>query len=166
MNKFFIGLFLFLVSLIVPTTVLVKNIKFNQQCGGYLKQAADANTVELALERITIALDYIESHGLTEGYTSVLWKTEDENVGFWYRNINACREELETGKGGTQLETTNLLMKVRESLLDNSGEGGDEITVPDGISRFPNNALWGVLRILSILLMLTSFCLFGWDNVY
>jgi hypothetical protein len=58
--------FLFLLlSLIVPTIVIVKSVQFNQQCAGYLKQAADANTVELALERVNMALDYIESHGLT-----------------------------------------------------------------------------------------------------
>ena len=68
-----------LISLIVPIIVIVKSVQFKQECSGYLKQAADANTVELALERLNLALDYIESHNLTSGYTSVLWRTENEN---------------------------------------------------------------------------------------
>lgn len=130
---------LFAVGLIVPTCTIVKHIEFNQQCGGYLKQAADANTVELALERLNIAIDYAESHNLTKGYTSILWKTENDNIGFWYQNLIACRSELESAIGSSQLEQTNLLMKVRESLTDN-GEEGTTLNLPSGISRYPSNA--------------------------
>ena len=143
----------------------MKKIQFDQQCGGYLKQAADANTVELALERITTALDYMEKHNLTHGYTSVLWKTEDENVEFWYRNVKACKEELEAGLEGTQLEKTNLLMKVRETLIDNKGEDGDQLTVPPGITRFPYNGLWAIFRILSCGLIIIGFCVVK-DGLY
>lgn len=152
---------LFIVSFIVPTICVVRNIKFTQQCGGYLKQAADANTVELAASRLDKAIEYIEANNLTDGYTSVLWKTEDDNVGFWYENIIACRDELRViseKEDASQLEKSNILMKVRESLLDNKGENGDKITVPKGISRYPYNALFGWLRFLSYLLMVVSFC--------
>ena len=66
-------------------------IDFQQQCGGYLKQAADANTVELARERLNLAINYIEAKGYTTGYTSIFVKTEDENIGYWYQNIKACQ---------------------------------------------------------------------------
>ena len=94
---------LIIISLIIPTILIVKSIKFTQECSGYLKQAADANTVELAIERIDHAIDYIESHNLTSGYTSVLYNTEDENIGFWYDNIKACQKELKACVNGTQL---------------------------------------------------------------
>ena len=149
--------FLFLLlSLIVPTIVIVKSVQFNQQCAGYLKQAADANTVELALERVNMALNYIESHGLTSGYTSVLYKTEDENIGYWYKNIKACQFELEANKNASSLEKSNVLMKVRESLTDN-GEKGTELTIPAGISRYPDNLMWGILRIISLILFFLAF---------
>ena len=77
-----VAILLFLASCVVPTICVIKSIKFDQRCGGYLKQAADANTVELAANRLDKAIEYIESNSMTEGYTSVLWKTEDENVGF------------------------------------------------------------------------------------
>ena len=145
------GVILLIVSLIVPAIVIVKSVKFSQECTGYLKQAADANTVELALERVDLALNYIESHNLTSGYTSVLWRTEDENIEYWYRNIKACREELENNIEASSLEKSNVLMKVRETLTD-EGEKGTELTVPKGLSRYPYNLLFGILQAISCIL--------------
>ena len=135
--KYFIACVIIAVGLITPVSCTVKDIQFNQNCAGYLKQTADANTAEIALQRITLALDYIERNHLTDGYTSVLWNTEDENVGFWYENIKVCKAELKACLNSSQLEQTNVLMKVRESLMD-----GKELTIPNGISRYPNNAVW------------------------
>lgn len=151
-KKFIIVIVLFVIGLIVPTICVVKYIKFDQKCAGYLKNTADANTVELALERINHAIDYIEEHNLTDGYTSVLWKTEDENINYWYKNILACKNELEGCLDGTALEKSNVLMKVRESLTD-AGEKGTKLTIPTGISRYPYNALWGVLRLISYIIL-------------
>lgn len=161
MRKVFIGIVLILAGCIVPGICIVKSVKFAQQCAGYLRQAADANTAALALERLNIALDYIESHGLTEGYTSVLWKTEDENIGYWYRNIKACQGELESCLDAAQLEQSNVLMKVRESLTN-----GNELTIPAGISRYPDNATLGWLRFFSYLLMIFGFVLIGAEYAY
>lgn len=153
-----------LLGLIVPTILTVKQVKFNQGCEGYLKQAADASTPDLALERINRAINYIESNGLTEGYTSVFWKTEDENIEFWYKNILACREELELVLESSQLEKTNVLMKVRESLTDN----GEHIviTIPEGIHKYPHNGLWGFLLTVSLILIIGSASYLGisWMN--
>ena len=151
-------LFLFL-GAIVPISCFVKYVEFDQNCGGFLKQAADANTVELAKERIDIAVDYIEKHDLTYGYTSVLWKTEDENVEYWYNNIKACQRELEQCKNASQLEKSNVLLKVRESLTDN-GKDGTELTLPDGISLYPDNAYLGLLRAFSYVLILIGVLIF------
>lgn len=164
MRKFGVfGIVLFFLGLIVPIICLVKQIQFNQQCGGYLKQAADANSIELAIERLDIALNYIEAHDLTQGYTSVLWKTEDENVEYWYRNIKACRDELVENVDASPLQKSNMLMKVRESLTDDGGEDGVKITVPPGISRYPYNAMYGILRTISWIMICLGFCLFKLD---
>lgn len=157
------GFFLILISFIVPTIVIVKSIQFKQDCSGYLKQAADANTVELALGRLNLALDYIESHNLTSGYTSVLWRTENENVGYWYQNLKACQGELEANLDATSLEKSNVLMKVRESLTD-EGENGTVLTIPPGISRYPNNLMYGILRFLSLFVFCWGFVILVKDS--
>ena len=55
MKKNVFCIVLFLVSLIVPTVSVVKEIRFDQQCGGFLKQAADASSVELAERGTSLA---------------------------------------------------------------------------------------------------------------
>lgn len=138
---------------------IVKTIQFDQACGGYLKRAADANTVELGMRELKVALDYAEANRLTSGYTSILWNTPDEDVGFWYRNLKASAEELAVVSPETsQLERTNVLMKLRETLLDN-GEKGTRITVPDGISVYPHNATFALFGSLSLLCLIVGIVL-------
>lgn len=148
-----------IISLTVPAICIVKSVQFDQACGGYLKQAADANTPELALERLNKALDYIESNNLTTGYTSVLWRTEDENLEFWYTNLKATQKELEACMDKEQLEKTNVLMKVRETLTD-EGEKGTNLTIPPGISKYPSNTSFCILMCLSIALMIFDVIFF------
>ena len=159
MRNFVYGIIFIILGLVVPTDAIVQSIKFDKECEGYLKNAADANTPEIALDRINHALEYMEANGLTNGYTSVLWTTEDENIGFWYQNIKACKGELEACLGSPQFEKTNVLMKVRETLTD-EGENGTIITVPCGISRYPNNTKWflaGCVSIFFILMGISNF---------
>jgi hypothetical protein len=152
MNKKVLGVLLIIIGLICPSIVLVKDIKFTQNCKGYLEQSANANTVELSKDRLDKAISYIEANHLVTGYTSIFLKTEDENVEFWYNNLKACQKELELGKKGTQLEKTNLLMKVRESIMKNDGTG-DSAIIPDGISRYPHNLMFAILNLISLLII-------------
>lgn len=130
----------------------VNEINLNRNCRGYLKRAADANTVELAKKNLAVAIQYLEENKLTSGYTSVLWRTPDEDIGFWYDNLKSALEELrKVLPEATQLERTNVLMKLRETLLD-QGERGTYVTVPFGMSTFPNNAVYAMWGTLSIIL--------------
>lgn len=139
------------------STLIVRGIQFDRGAEGYLKRAADANTVELAETQLRIALDYIEAKELTSGYTSVIYRTPDEDVGFWYTNLKTSLEELqELDSTSTMLERSNMLMKLRETLMDDGGSGAI-ITTPPGISLFPMNtglAVWAMLA-------LAMFCVGG-----
>ena len=146
--KVFVSIIVFILTLISPISTIIKSIQFDQKCGGYLKQAADANSVELAERQLNLAIDYIEQHELTSGYTSVLWNTEDENIEYWYNNLKQCQKELAATKDNSTLENTNVLMKLRESLTD-VDQNGTTLTIPYGISRYPNNLLYGILNIIS-----------------
>lgn len=145
------GIIQIVAGVIIGVIVFMAQIEFDQNCGGYLKQAADANTAELALKRLDKAVKYAEERGLTEGYTSVFYKTEDDNIGYWYQNLKACQKELREVIGKSQLEQTNVLMKVRESLTDN-GKDGTKLTVPGGIARYPYNVFYGIMTLLAVLL--------------
>ena len=128
-------------------------VEFKQNCTGYLKQAADANTIELAIDRLDKAIDYVELQDWTDGYTSILWRTEDENIGFWYKNIKASRVELEKALDASQMEQTNVLMKLRETLTDNN-ENGTYITYPSGLWKYPHNMEFAIFAwIIHIILI-------------
>ena len=158
MRKGVIGIVCFVLSLVSPTVTVIKDIQFDQRCAGFLKQAADASSVELAERQLNLAIDYVERVGLTSGYTSVIYQTEDENIGFWYENLKVCQKELAETKGNSTLENTNVLMKLRESLTDNA-EKGTRLTIPSGIYLYPNNAVFMVTNWISIFLFVGSFFL-------
>jgi len=137
---------------------------FEKDCEGYLKRAADANTVEQAKKELTIAITYMEKHNLIEGYTSILYQTPDEDVAFWYNNIKSSREELSKVTGQTTpLEKTNILMKLRETLLDGGSEG-DNVTIPSGISIYPYNLLYMIWFIVSVI-CIVIICYIKWDDI-
>lgn len=168
MNKTTLRIILFLISLVAPVFSIVKSIQFDQECGGFLKQAADASSVELAERQLNLAINYIEKNNLTSGYTSILYKTEDENIGFWYENLKVCQKELAETKGNSTLENTNVLMKLRESLTDYS-EKGTKLTIPEGIGRYPNNLWFMLANLVSFILFLYAiwpFIVFYMESKY
>lgn len=157
---FFFGVILCIPFLIWSGLRIYNSIVYDIHCGGHLKRAADANTVDTAKKELAEALKYLEDNKMTEGYTSVLWKTPSEDVGFWYQNLKSAHEELEkVTPETTQLERTNVLMKLRETLLDH-GEKGDSVTAPGGISVFPSNTPYFIFGWLTFLVGCGgAFCL-------
>lgn len=149
--------FLALLSMVgLLATTIVKKVEFSQNCSGYLKQAADANSITLAKERLQKSVDYLESNNLTEGYTSLFYKTEDDNIGYWYLNLKTSLNDLNkiNTDSISSLEESNILLKLRETILDNN-DSGDSVTIPNGISRYPNNLLffmWAVLGFLIVII--------------
>lgn len=129
-------------------------VVYNIDVEDRLKRASDANTVEIAEQELDAALQGIDKHNLETGYTSILYRTPDEDLGFWYKNIVSAKKELaELPTESSPLEKTNVLMKLRETLLDNVS-GGMQVTAPDGISIHPYNTFYGVLGTLGWLFML------------
>lgn len=157
--KVLIGIFLCIFVLLWAGLRIYNGIVFDINCEGYLKRAADANTVEIAHKQLRVALDYIEKNKLTEGYTSIIYKTPDEDISFWYGNLNASLGELENiSPRASQLEKSNLLMKLRETLLDND-QKGISVTLPMGISIYPNNLGYAMFGIFSLFMVIGGIVL-------
>ena len=140
------------------TVRIVKAVQFSFECKAYLKRAADANTIEMAKPELKKAIEYAEANELTEGIVSLFLKNPANDIGFWYQNMKSAYEELENlPEDASSLEKTNVLMKLRESLTDNDSDGSTSVIAPDGITIYPNNMLyflWGMLSLLG----LTVFC--------
>jgi hypothetical protein len=98
-----------------------------------------------------IVVKYLEDHKMTTGYTSILWNSPGEDMGFFYKNMKTSLEELQSIKeNSSQLEKSNVLMKLRETLTE-QGKNSESIVVPKGVSRFPNNTLYGLWLLGSVI---------------
>lgn len=143
---------------------IVASIQFDRNCGGHLKRAADANTVELAKSELATVVMYLEANRMTDGYTSVIYTTPNEDVGFWYTNLKSSLEELmKMSSEASPLERSNMLIKLRESLLD-EGKNSTE-TAPSGISVYPNNTLVGFFGFLTFVLAVIGAIVFIKDSL-
>lgn len=147
MRKKIIGILLILVAIIIFSCRIYTSISMDRNMKGYLTRASEANSIELASKELRIAVTYLEKHNMTSGYTSILYTTPNEDVGFWYTNLKQSLDELETLNSTSALEKSNVLLKLRESLL--SGKGN--VIVPKGLSVFPNNLLWTILMWFSVI---------------
>lgn len=125
------------------------NLRFDRSCGGYLSRAGRASTVELAEESLARAISYLDDRQITSGSTAILWNTPETDVGFWYSNLNAASGELRRIQPeDSQLLKTNVLMKLRETLLGPGHDG--QVAAPPGISLFPNNRAFALTGLVLI----------------
>lgn len=155
MRNIYLSVIFLVFALSVFSLRVIKKIQFKQNVTGYLKRAADANTIDLANQELSKAISYLEAKGFTTGYTSVLYKTPDEDLEFWYNNLKASQLELQQLNSTSALEKTNVLLKLRETLVD-EGER-TKVTVPSGISVFPHNTFWAILGLLATVLGFLGF---------
>ena len=138
-----------IILFIMPCTTwaysIVKSIQFTANCGDYLKMAADANSIEIAEERLSTAITYLENNNLTSGYTKIFVYYPSNDIGMWYENLKSAQTQLQELQKTdyTELEQSNMLMKLRETILD---EGG-LLTHPTGISMAANYALMFWLNV-------------------
>lgn len=155
------GLGLLIFALMGMGVPLIKKIQFNIGCGGYLKSAADAPTVELAKPELDVALRYMEDKGLTRGHSHLIIKNRQADVGYWYTRTKEARADLDTiTEESTGLEKSNMLMKLRETLLDD-GESGTKVTTPPHIPIYPHQWFWSIMCILGGLAGVFAFIFFA-----
>lgn len=118
---------------------IVKGIQFDANCGDYLKLAADANDIAMAEKHLSAGIAYLEKNNLTSGYTKIFVYKPKNDIGLWYENLKTAQiqlQEMQTTEY-TELEESNMLMKLRETILDSSGV----LTHPSGISIANNYTL-------------------------
>lgn len=150
------------------TARIVKDVQFNNNCEQYLKRAADANTVETAKEELAKAISYAERNNLTQGIVSIFLKQPKNDIGFWYKNLTESYEELNNiSEEASQLEKTNVLMKLRETLTDYN-DNGVSVTLPNGIEIYPNNVLYFWWSLISGILCFAFWIMFlvAWLNYW
>ena len=143
MKRFFILLCIIctIVPLIVYGAAIVKVVQMDANCISYFEMAADANSVELAEKHLSSGIKYLEENNLTEGNTKILIYKPTTDLGLWYENLKSAQsqlQELNSKEELTELEESNALMKLRETLLNSDGL----VTHPPMIAFYPNHIGW------------------------
>lgn len=141
-----LAIVLFIVPCIPWTVSIVKGIQFDANCGDYLRLAADANSIDMAERHLSTAISYLESNNLTNGYTKIFVYYPKNDLGLWYENLKTAQAQLQEMQGSeyTELDQSNMLMKLRETILNEDGG----LTHPEGISLVPNYTLMFWLNML------------------
>lgn len=129
---------LVVVTILLSVMLGVKMYTFHVDCTGHLKRAADSNVKELAAKELKIALDYLEERSLTKGNSALIFHTPSNDMEFFYINLKAAHDELvNLSPDSTPLEKSNMLMKIRETILDDT-----TVTRPSNLSIYPNLFMW------------------------
>ena len=148
----------FLVPLAVYGAATIKTIQMDVICIDYFRMAADSNSVELAEKHLTSAIKYLEQNNLTEGNTKIIFYGPSKDLGLWYENLKSAQaqlQELSNREDLTELEESNALMKLRETLLNSEGS----VTHPPMISFYPNHVAWfWAMALIWILLIAALIC--------
>ena len=169
-------LLLSVIAFLVVTGVhLIAGIQFKRNYAGHLKRASDANSLKLAEKELLVAVAYLDSYnyntpngrsmGRLEDHTSIVYTTPAEQISFHYDNVKASLDEVQLviakGEAATPLEKSNILMKLRETLLDD-GDTGHHVTYPQGLDVYPNNTPLAFIFVLSLIVGAGAFVC--WDR--
>ena len=161
MKKFFVILMVILCLAPFPNYIysIAKSVQFDANCKDYLKLSADANSVVLAEKHLTTAINYLEENNITSGQARFFVAYPKNDVSLWYDNLKTAQSQLqemiEIGDYA-ELEQSNMLMKLRETLLDENGI----VTTPMAIAFFPHGTL--LLWINSTIWILWVVCGIYW----
>lgn len=125
---------------------LERGIEFDRNCIQYIRKATYATSVEAAKENLEVAISYAKEHNLTEGIVSIFFKQPKNDIGYWYKNMTDAYSKLEAINEDTPFSKQEItLINIREKLTN--------ITIPDGISIYPNNVLYFWVGLVSFIFM-------------
>lgn len=96
--KNLLAILLILTSILIYRGRYQKESILSQNVTEKLTKAANANTIEIAKEELSQSLAYLESKKLTKGFTSLIWKTKNENIGYWFKNLETNHQKLKHSK--------------------------------------------------------------------
>ncbi len=139
--------------------------------------AYNANTIALAKEYWEKGIKFLEDNNLTTGNTGAFWKTPEDDLEFFYKNVVEMRNYLNTPPD--TLSDSSFDQKI---VSGSTLSKGDPLTVfdrktlsarlkktwknaPEGIEIYPNNciyAIWGwisglVCIVFAILWFISTF---------
>lgn len=143
---------------------IVKSIQFSANCTNYLELSAEANSIVLAERHLTTAIDYLERNEITSGQARFFVKYPKNDIGLWYENLKTAQSQLQkmiADGDYNELEQSNMLMKLRETLLDE-----ECVVLPLCVSLSPNGTLllWLNLTMWLVWILGGFMCWWTWEE--
>lgn len=137
------------------TIRVVLSIRYDTHVTERLERAHSAHDLDTLYRELHRATDYLQLTDRDEGYTSIIYDTPSEDVGYWYRNLVQAQREvhdmlyfIDEGKERPPNNEINVLIqKVRRTIAPYG-----DIKTPQGISVYPHNLYYFAWAILSIVL--------------
>jgi len=143
-------------SFIVPcATGIGRSLRFDWNCGEHLMRAARASTVEIAIEELESALRWLKANHMTRGHTSLIIPTPLEDVGQWYRNLNAELRTLRQIDPATQQHECALALQRVRNVVTRDDE--EALNLPSGIENFPHNWGFAIFNLAGVLGVVVGF---------
>lgn len=132
-------------------------IQFGFHCEAFLRHAADANTIDIARKELQSAINYCEAKNLTSGSTSLIFPTDDEDIGLWYTGLKSSQAALDMlPANASRIEKHTALGKLRKTLVDDNNKDNTTLRYPNGIAIYPYNRQYILWCILSLILLVFS----------
>lgn len=134
---------------------IIAAVKFDNEVEGYLRNYVAAGTAETAKENLDMAIQVLESKGLTEGQISIFCKNPNNDIGLWYHNLVESRNALEEIAKESPKDQAIVLEKQRNGLK--GSEDNSFVKTPSGISIYPMNKAyfwWCMLSIVAFIVFL------------
>jgi len=132
-----------------------RSIKLEQNCTGHIGLACHSYNINFAKFELGTAIKYLEMKNMTQGYTSAFWKTPDEDVSFWYRNLKGAYNMLDsTSKCNPTITETNIILLRLRQTLSHSRDGSESVIYPNGLSTYPDNKFWVWMYWISAVLFI------------
>ncbi len=116
--------------------------QFNEGCYMELKRAVSTSSRHEAYGFLEKAKLFLQKKKTTSGSTSIVFPTDDDDLGKWYNNITKAQEKIISG---------NLLAAKKVIAERHPFKGHLVVHIPHGVSAYPNNlafACWGVFSLL------------------
>lgn len=164
-NSKIISVFICIVCIVIPFIVygvaIMKTKQMDANCISYFEMAANTNSIELAENYLSSGIEYLEKNNLTKGDTKVIIYKPTKDLKLWYENLKSTQiqlQKLNAKEKLTELEESNILINLRETLLNSDGH----VTHPNMISFYPNHIGWSVVLLLSWLLWFVAFFIWIW----
>lgn len=135
--------------------------EFDNQVGSYLQAAYETDDPTAADKYLSTAIAYLDENKMTNGFTSVLYKSPSDDVGEWYEKLGVVAKEIhnapvkpeglntdEATKNGAhptdpgKSRWAALMRKLGIVKVRPASKGEEpayvEVKSPDGISIYPN----------------------------